>query len=111
MTDNDTLRTLWELLDKGRHQAWAKEVERMDDGTFVLYLPDTNHDSYAFLDDRLLVAILRDSVEGWLVEEGWNIIAPGVTLTREYEHSGHGTEYIGLIDAVRYAREQEETCK
>lgn len=95
-----TLDELWELLGKGTHEAWAKEVERMDDGSFVLCLPDTNHDSYADLDDRLLYAIARDHIEGWLDSLEWKMYrSNGVT---KYCPPITG-QFYSLTDAVRYA--------
>jgi hypothetical protein len=101
MDASTELNELWELLDKGRHEAWPECVERMGDGTFALELPETNHDSYADLDDRILHAIVRDSVEGWLVEQGWSL--ERTERGTCYTPNDYTLRFHSLPDAVRYA--------
>ena len=103
MDASTELNELWELLDKGRHEAWLECVERMGDGTFALELPETNHDSYADLDDRILLAIVRDSVEGWLSKQGCYMHRNGDVRTYSFDGAIRSTSFSILADAVRYA--------
>lgn len=116
-----TLGELWELLDEGTHEAWPECLQLR---TFK-YAGGDLYPVYSFVPDSMGSAgdddpctkggirwehaldLVTTECERWLVGKGWNIISPGLTLLREYEHSGYNTEYIGLTDAVRYAMGKE----
>jgi hypothetical protein len=125
MDASTELNELWELLDKGsegnqsltgRHEAWPEEL-----GTFVMTSPTGKETLEVFYKDGCgrcdasyvlpshhALAIVRDSVEGWLVERGWVCLrGERDTWYTLYLDPNTSVDKTTLPDAVRYAMTQE----
>ena len=100
-----TLATLWEILDEGRHQAWAECIKPpLKNGMGWMI---GTWSGYMEADPKHALAIVRDSVEGWLVEMGCEIFK--VQGTVQYSFNEYDQQFDNLIDAMRYAINQTIT--
>ncbi|MBO6739030.1 MAG: hypothetical protein JJ916_04135 [Phycisphaerales bacterium] len=120
MDASTELNELWELLDKGRHQAWpecicplesdrtpSKEDKYQSEWWYEGWASGTRIEKA-----QHALAIVRDSVEGWLLEQGWAVCKDSSEITyaiyRPRDHERRGQRDVikrTLPDAVRYAME------
>ncbi|MHA7813269.1 MAG: hypothetical protein ACX94C_07765 [Phycisphaerales bacterium] len=111
MPTNDNASTelteLWELLGKGTHEAWPECVGFVS-GKFWTYREWVNDVwlQVGVIQPDHALAIVRDSVEGWLLENGWRI--EKVRDGEAYSASNSLMEdykFFLLPEALRYAME------